>query len=238
MAEPVKGKTEAGRRREARARQTRARIVAAATDLFLSQGYAATTVTAIAQRADVAPATVYQAFGTKAAVLTRALEEAIVGDDGTEPLLERPWVRAARDEDDPTRRLRLVAEGAAQVAARTAALKAVARDAAATEAEMRALLTDDDARRLETQQALVEIALGRRARAEEVAAFYLLVNSTGHDLASEHLGWSTSAWSRWLGATLTRLLLDDPVPDRQPDRSARGPRPGAPARPAGEDGTR
>lgn len=131
-----------------------------------------------------------------------------------------------------------MAEGAARVAARTAALKAAARDAAATEAEIRALLTDDDARRLEAQRALVEVALGRRAGAEEVAAFYLLVNSAGHDLASEHLGWSTSAWRRWLGATLTRLLLDDPVPAGHPPPIVRGRRPGAPARPVGEDGTR
>ncbi|HEX6419601.1 MAG TPA: helix-turn-helix domain-containing protein, partial [Acidimicrobiales bacterium] len=108
MADPVKGKSPAGRRREQRARATRQRIVAAATALFGERGYAATTVGAIAGEAGVAPATVYQAFGTKSAILKRALDEAIVGDAEPLPLLERDWVAAARREPDARRRLAIV----------------------------------------------------------------------------------------------------------------------------------
>ena len=64
MTEPVKGKTDAGRRREERARERRQRVVDAASRLFGERGYVATTVEAIAREAAVAPATVYQAFGT------------------------------------------------------------------------------------------------------------------------------------------------------------------------------
>src|SRR2546430_310345 len=65
VREPVKGTTAAGRRREARARETRERIIQAGVRLFLERGYVATTVQAIADEAGVAAATVYQAFGTK-----------------------------------------------------------------------------------------------------------------------------------------------------------------------------
>ena len=54
MIDPVKGKSEAGRRREERARQRRQRIVDAALRLFLERGYVATTVEAIAEAAAAA----------------------------------------------------------------------------------------------------------------------------------------------------------------------------------------
>ena len=96
MSDPVKGKSAAGRRREQRAQHTRARITEAALRLFVDRGYPATTVEAIAVEAGVAPATVYQAFGTKQAVLARALDTAIAGDTASTPLLDRDWVAAAR----------------------------------------------------------------------------------------------------------------------------------------------
>jgi AcrR family transcriptional regulator len=207
MREPVKGRTAAGRRREQRARATRDRIVAAATNLFLEQGYTATTVDAMATAAGVATATVYQAFGTKAAVLAAALDQSVVGDAAAVPLLERDWVTDARKEPDPEKRLAIVVTNAAKVAARTAPLKEVMRDAAATEAAIRDLLDRDDARRLHTQRELVQIALGGTATDAEVAAFFLLVDSRSYLLASRQLGWSEARWRRWLIDTLSHQLL-------------------------------
>ncbi len=54
---------------------TRARIVDAARDLFVEQGYARTTIADIARVADVAPQTVYWAFGSKAG-LVREIRDA------------------------------------------------------------------------------------------------------------------------------------------------------------------
>ncbi|HVL26597.1 MAG TPA: helix-turn-helix domain-containing protein [Acidimicrobiales bacterium] len=207
MADPVKGRTAAGRRREERARATRDRIVAAATALFLDRGYTSTTVEAIASEAGVAAATVYQAFGTKSAVLARALDVAVAGDAEPVPLLEREWVAAARRHGSPRRRLAAVVEHTARIAARTAPLKAVMRDAAATESAIRELLARDDARRLTTQRGLLEVALGRPPTDEEAAVCFLLVHSGAFLLASEHLGWSEDGWRRWLLETLERRLL-------------------------------
>ena len=91
----------------------------------------ATTIEAIAREAGVAPATVYQAFGTKQAVLARVLDVAIAGDAGPEALLDRDWVRQARTDPDPGRQLAQVIAHTSQVAARTAPVKEVMRDAAA-----------------------------------------------------------------------------------------------------------
>ena len=63
-------------RNEEKRRRTTASIVTAATRLFAERGYDGTTVQAIAEAAGVSAGTVYNYFGTKAAVLA-----AVVGAD-------------------------------------------------------------------------------------------------------------------------------------------------------------
>ena len=55
--------------RRQRADQTRSGIRQAAHNLFLAEGYRATTLSAVAERADVAVDTMYKTFGTKRALL-------------------------------------------------------------------------------------------------------------------------------------------------------------------------
>jgi AcrR family transcriptional regulator len=47
----------------------------------------------IAAEAGVAVQSLYPRFGSKLAILSDALDVAIVGDDSPVPLLERPWVQ-------------------------------------------------------------------------------------------------------------------------------------------------
>jgi hypothetical protein len=63
-------------------------------ELFLTQGYAATTIDAIAAAAHVSRRTVFNAVGGKVVLLKLALEWAIVGDDEPVPLADRPAWRA------------------------------------------------------------------------------------------------------------------------------------------------
>ena len=213
MTEPVKGKTEAGRRREERARQRRQRVVDAASRLFGERGYVATTIEAIAREAAVAPATVYQAFGTKQAILARILDVTIAGDAGPAALLDRDWVRQAARHQDPRQRLALVVRHTSQVAARTAPVKEVMRDAAALDPAVRQLLLEDDQRRYLTQQALVDLIIGPDSlrsgcdRDHAVATFFALVNSHGYQLLATQLGWSPDDWQRWLTGVLDHELF-------------------------------
>ena len=213
MTEPVKGKTDAGRRREERARQRRERVVDAASRLFGERGYVATTIEAIAREAAVAPATVYQAFGTKQAILARILDVTIAGDADPAALLDRDWVRQAARHPDPRQRLALVVRHTSQVAARTAPVKEVMRDAAASDPAVRQLLLEDDQRRYLTQQALVDLIIGAGSlrpgcdRDHAVATFFALVNSHGYQLLATQLGWSPDDWQRWLTGVLDRELF-------------------------------
>ncbi|HZD69787.1 MAG TPA: helix-turn-helix domain-containing protein [Actinomycetes bacterium] len=213
MREPVKGRTQAGRRREARARQTRQRIVDAALGLFLQRGYTATTVEAIASRAGVAPATIYQAFGSKQAVLASGLDVTVAGDATPVAILDRDWVKVAAAEADPGRRLAAVVGHACEIAARTAAIKEVMRDAAATEPAVGDLIEQDNRRRYLTQQALVDLLVEQRPlragvdRRRAVDVFFALVNSQTYQLLVEHLGWTVAEWRDWLVQALERELF-------------------------------
>ena len=214
MKQPVKGKTDAGRRREARASQTRTRIVEAGLRLFVERGYAATTVEAIAGEAAVAPATVYQAFGTKYAILARAFDVTVAGDVHPVAILDRPWVQSLRAEEDPLRRLEIVVHHTARICARTVAIKEVLRDAAATEAKIRELIAEDTRRRYQTQRALVQLVLDPAGDGNvgdsrnATATYFALVNSESYQLLVSHLGWSLPRWERWLVGILRRELLD------------------------------
>ena len=98
--------------REHKKDQTRRRISDVATRLFLERGYDAVTTTEIAQAAEVSPATLFNYFPVKEALVfdeDRALEDALVtavtaGPAGTglldalrQAILDGPYLRFARD---------------------------------------------------------------------------------------------------------------------------------------------
>src|ERR1700709_163915 len=67
-------------RREQQARKTRHEVLTAAEDLFLAQGFAGTTVAAIAARAEVSVETVYKTFGGKPGLVRAICERALQGE--------------------------------------------------------------------------------------------------------------------------------------------------------------
>ena len=121
MAEPVKRRYD-GSRRQAQARETRRAVLRAAHDLFVTQGYARTTVAEVAAAAGVSPETVYGGFRNKATLLHRVWDVTIGGDDEEVVYHERPEVRALMAEPDLATRLRMHARLATATARRTGPL--------------------------------------------------------------------------------------------------------------------
>ena len=101
--------------RTEQARLTRRRILDAAEALFQADGYGATTIAAIAARAEVAVDTVYAVFGTKRGVLQALMDVRVGGDDQPVALHDRPEPQAARAEPNQRRRTDMVAAGIAEV---------------------------------------------------------------------------------------------------------------------------
>src|SRR5213595_300848 len=77
--------------RRERAKATQWRIVKAAYTLFCARGYAGTTMAEIAEAAGVAVQTVYFTFHTKSALLSRAYDFAVMGEDEPLPPEQQPW---------------------------------------------------------------------------------------------------------------------------------------------------
>src|SRR5690348_10876634 len=99
MSKPVKARSYNSPLRREQAARTRQRILDAAGDLFVQQGYGTTSVRQIADAAQVAPDTVYATFGSKARLLT-ALLDVRLAPGGQASVLDRPAAQALRQERD------------------------------------------------------------------------------------------------------------------------------------------
>ena len=95
--------------RQAQSSATRRRVVSAAQECFQEHGYVATTMRAIAQRAQVSVETVHLT-AAKRDLLLAAFTLVVTGDDGPGRLLDRPEPKAILDDPDPVRRLRRLAD--------------------------------------------------------------------------------------------------------------------------------
>jgi AcrR family transcriptional regulator len=124
--------------RAARVRENEERIVRAAHELFARDGYQGTTLTAVADAAGVAHRTVYVRFGTKAALLKRVIDVALVGDLAPVDVVGREWYRTATTAPTLEERIAAMAKGNARLMASAADVIAVAREAEPAEPQLAA----------------------------------------------------------------------------------------------------
>ncbi|MFI6396052.1 TetR/AcrR family transcriptional regulator [Nonomuraea sp. NPDC050547] len=198
--------------RTARAQATRARVVAAAADLFTGAGYTLTSIGAIAAAAGVSEQTIYYSFGTKKAVLAAALDRAVAGDDQPIPTLERPWAREAVADPDPRGQLRRQAAGAGDIYLRAAPLLDAVRSAAPTDPDLSELWATNLRQRLTVQRVFARALAGKTPLRDDMEpetaadiALTILSPETYTLLVAERR-WSHAAWQAWAENALTRML--------------------------------
>lgn len=210
----VKG--ERRRRREA-AEATRRRVVSAAADLFVEHGFAATTIEAVAAKADVSVETVYKRFGSKRALLAAAIDLAVVEtpqpDDFIAQFLSLPPLQAVKAESDQRVQLRMLASFSRTRLERTATLHRMLRAAVAADSELSFLIERDHHTRRMSQRALIDLLtvngpLRDGMLSEDAAETYsALANPDLYLLLTTQHGWSPDRYEAWLAQTLDRLLL-------------------------------
>jgi AcrR family transcriptional regulator len=205
------------------ARATRRAIVDAAGRLFVAHGYGATTVDAIAADAGVSRKTVFTSVGGKVEALKLAVDWASVGDDEPVPMLERQHVRAAVEEPDARRILRLYAADSVRISGRAAALHAVVQAASGLDRDVRALAEDLRAQRLRGMTFIVELLAARSALlpgltvAEAADVLWLLGDPAVYTRLVVEQGWPLDRFEEWLRAALVSLLV---APGYRPSRHA------------------
>jgi AcrR family transcriptional regulator len=153
--------------RDRQAATTRERVLAAARELFLGQGYGATTIEQIAELAGVSKPTVFSAVGNKQAVMAAVRTVALRGDDESPAIAERePWQRVLA-EPDLYRAVELEVEHLAELWSRWAELKEVLRGAAKSgEPALRELWTTGEQQRMTVARRFVAALAAKGPRRE------------------------------------------------------------------------
>ena len=203
---------DARNRRQIAAAETQRVIVAAATRLFIAQGYQATSVAQIAEQAGVAVQTIYNSIGAKRDVLSRVLDFAASGEQAPVPVPVFMQARA-EPEIDPRRIIDQLVDFWGSALARTAPIFRVIRQAAALDPEVAELERRRAEQRLRNYGQAARL-LARRGGlrpelgADEAAA---VIFTVGHPDTYRFLvveqGWTVDRWSAWVRETLSAALL-------------------------------
>ncbi len=199
--------------RQEQARATRLAILEAARALFIGNGYGATTLQAIADRASVSVATVYAAFGNKRTVLKELVDVSIAGDDEPVAIADRKWVADLAAEPDRRERIRMLAANGRRILERRAAVDAVVDAAGATDPEIRALSDEMRRQRREGQARLLALVAGadglRPGLDPEEAAdiLYAIASPETYRLLVDQRGWAPERFEQWMAETEERLLF-------------------------------
>ena len=217
MTNSVKNNSGAPTSRAEKTRLTRLRIIAASSDLFLDQGYGATTLDQVATRAGVAVQTVYFHFGNKATLLKEALDVAAVGDDKPVALMNRSWMEEMAAEPDPVRIIELWTTGGREIFERVAPLLTVVRGTVGTDPDLAAQWDLNEGQRRSSFRALPHLLAERGAlrpglSVDDAADLAFLIHSAdNYMVATGVLGWSPERWQCTTITLLTTALLD-PAP--------------------------
>lgn len=194
--------------RQRQAAETRARVVAAARELFAEKGYAGTTIASIAQKAGVAVPTVYDAFGSKRGIL-EAARLTMLADSHIPELMAQ-----AKSEPDARRKLDLAARWIRLQMETSSDVIRAFREASRSDAEVAANHRRILDSRSRVMQGFIDTMAASLAPGMSVrAATDLLWTFSNEELYRELVverGWSADRFETWLAATLRAQLLSSP----------------------------
>ncbi|WP_410816379.1 TetR/AcrR family transcriptional regulator [Micromonospora sp. 050-3] len=203
-------------KRAERSRRTREKVVEAARELFLAQGYGATSLQEVADRAGVAVQTVYFVFRNKRTLFKDVVDTSIAGD--TEPVatMDREWFRAACAEPTAAGQLRAHVHGTREILGRVAPIMPLIAAAAATDPEIAVQWPDGPDPRYTVHHAAAEALVGkpdiRPGLSTEMAADVLfgLLSPQLYLIFVRDRAWSADTWEEWARTALTSQLCAEP----------------------------
>ena len=205
--------------RRRQAEQTRASVIAAAGRVFAERGWMAANMRDVAREASVSVETLYSSFGSKAGLLTAALDVAIVGDDEPVPFARRAEAAAMSAGLTFAARTRTAAQVVTAINIRIHRLDEALRQGAAIEAVLADRLASSEAsRRAAIASAAADVA-GRPVTEPEVDEVAVLTSSVVYGLLVRSSGWSNAQYEQWLAERLAELIQRSP--ERPGQRSTR-----------------
>jgi AcrR family transcriptional regulator len=199
--------------RTEQAAATRALVLDAATRLFVEQGYAATSIDAIAETAGVGRSTVFAAAGGKSWLLKTAYDRAIVGDDEPVSLLKRPAARKLFEMSDPREIVVGYARIIADAAERVSAICEAVHRAAGCDSEVGELWTQIGQERLVGAKAFAALISEKGGLRDGLAVgqardiIWIFNDPTLHHVLVRQRRWGQDRYRDWLTESLQRQLL-------------------------------
>jgi AcrR family transcriptional regulator len=197
--------------RRQQAQQNRRRVLQAARQRFLAQGYAATTIAEIAQDAGVSVETVYKTFTTKAGVLKALFDVSVAGDDDPIPMIQREVIQDVLNAPEAARKIAIYAKHLASTMPRSAPVQLLARDGAASSPDAATVWKQI---RQETLTAMKMFAadLAETGQLRVSATLARDVLWTYHapelyELLVLERGWSAARYGKFITRALTDALL-------------------------------
>jgi AcrR family transcriptional regulator len=204
--------TESGRR-ERKARETRTRVLDAAEALFVRDGYAATTIAAIAEAADVAVQTVYAIFTNKRTILTELLAARRTGDPEGIPLNQQADWQAVEQEPDPAKQVAMLAGFATRIGRRLGEVYVVLASASAADPDIAQLFEKQQASRYADQHQIAKSLAGKGALRAGLSVNHatdimgVIANPRTYRTLVRERGWHEPVYQAWITDILTHSLL-------------------------------
>ena len=198
------------------ARATRRRVIEAAHELFLKQGFPATTIREVAERARVSAETVYKGFGGKAGLLKAAYDVAMAGDDEPIPIVDRPQARAVQEATTSTASAAAYADLAEILVRRAGPLTRVVLAGRGASTEVEEFVETTDAERLIGAAGVVahwatKGWLRPGLSPEQASDVVWMLTSPALYLMSVDRGWTTREYRDWLAGAILSLVLSETV---------------------------
>ena len=197
-------------RRRAAAQANRRAILDACRELLLRDGYPATTIRAVADRANLSPESVYKMFGSKPQMMKALWDITMAGDDAPLALAERPELQTVLSTPDPQLRLELYAGFVTGAHERLAALFTLLTGA---DPELAQLLAATEQERLTGISAFVahfaEAGLLRAGADQRLAAdaCWALTSPRLFIELTVDREWTADVYRQWLTGMLTATLM-------------------------------
>ncbi len=195
--------------RDRQSEQAKKLIIDAAMALFLEDGYVATTMDDIAERAGVARRTIYNQFGSKAALLLAAINDRVVGAGERSPVSDQ---EAIREMEDPHQMIEAFIRVHVGVAERSLPLLRITFEAAAVDGEVAKQYERNEEYRYQAQQVLIDSLNDKGFLRSDVSLSYLrrgfwLLAGPQLLITATQAGWNIETYTRWVKDTVTGLLI-------------------------------
>lgn len=194
--------------RAEQAARSRAAVLAAARELFVTQGYAGTTLEQVAELAGVSKPTVFNAIGNKVTLFRAVRDVAMAGDDNPATVTQRSSVTAIEEAADLEGAVQAVADHVGALCERYYPIHHALTRADTPLAE---LYAEAEGQRLvgagHLLERLTRHAPTRVSTDEAVDRLWLLMSPDNYGKLVVARGWSLARYRTWVAESVRAQLF-------------------------------